>query len=67
MINEIDHDYSSAHYAQSNGQVERSVQHIKNVLAKCVRDGTDYKIALLVYRTTPLDCMKSPAELLLNR
>ena len=64
---EIDHDYSSARYARSNGQVERVLQHIKNLLAKCVQDGTDYKLALLIYRTTPSDCLKSPAAILLNR
>ena len=67
MRYEIDHDYSSARYAQSNGQVERSLQHVKNILAKCVQDGTDYKLALLIYRTTPLDCLKSPAGMLCNR
>ena len=67
MRYEIDHDYSSARYAQSNGQVEKSLQHVKNILAKCVQDGTDYKLALLIYRTTPLDCLKSPAGMLCNR
>ena len=37
---EIDHDFSSARYAQSNGQAEKVLQHVKNILAKCVQDGT---------------------------
>ena len=67
-VNEIEHDFSSAHYPQSNGQSERAIQHIKNILSKCVRDNTDFKKALLMYRNTPLgDSLKSPAMMLLNR
>ena len=66
--NEIDHDFSSATYAQSNGQAERAIQHVKNILAKCVNDNTDYKKALLVYRNTPLgNSLDSPAMLFFNR
>ena len=50
--NEIDHDFSSARYAQSNGKIERFVQTIKNLLAKSVRDNSDYKKGLLIYRNT---------------
>jgi len=66
--NEIDHDFSSARYPQSNGQSERSIQHIKNMLRKCAADGSDFKKALLIYRNTPLDSkLSSPAMLFFNR
>ena len=40
----MDHDFSSARYAQSNGQSERAIQHIKNVLSKCARDNTAHRL-----------------------
>lgn len=67
-VNEIDHDFSSAAYPQSNGQSERAVQHVKKILRKCVHDKTDFNKALLMYRNTPLgDKLQSPAMLLFNR
>ena len=68
QVNEIGHTFSSSRYPQSNGQAERGVQHIKNILAKCVNDNADFRKALLMYRNTPLSSdLGSPAELLLNR
>ncbi|VDI40086.1 Hypothetical predicted protein [Mytilus galloprovincialis] len=54
---------SSPHYAQSNGQAERSVQTIKKLIMK----SKDPHKALLDYRNTPLDIDLSPAQLFLNR
>ena len=63
---EIEHTTSSAHYARSNGQVERKIQFIKNTIAKCSHDKLD--AALLSYRATPLGPgLGSPAELLMGR
>ena len=41
-------------YSQSNGQVERTVQTIKNIFKKCKISGDDPTIALLSYCNTPL-------------
>ena len=58
------HRTSSPRYPQSNGQVERAVQTIKNLLRK----SDDPFLSLLVYRSTPLQwCDKSPAELCKGR
>jgi hypothetical protein len=59
---------SSPHFAQSNGQAERTVQTIKLLLKKAMDSGNDPYIALLQYRNTPVsDFDKSPAQLLFNR
>ena len=65
---EMSKDFSSARFPQSNGQVERSVQHVKKLIRKCKRDNSDLQLALLDYRNTPLSSeLDSPAKLLLNR
>ena len=46
---EFDHNFSSAGYPKSNGQVERKIQHVKNLIAKCHKDGTDLELALFQY------------------
>ena len=47
-----------------NGQVERTVRTVKQLLKK----STDPHLSLLVYRSTPLSwCNYSPAELLMGR
>ena len=52
---------------QSNGLAEKGVQIIKRLLKKADEQGEDPYLALLSYRTTPLDCGQSPAELCMKR
>ena len=58
------HVTTSLYYPQANGQAERTVRTIKNLLA----NAKDPYMALLSYRATPLQwCSLSPAELLQGR
>ena len=58
------HTTSSPLYPQSNGEVERAVQTIENLLKK----GQDPYKALLNYRNTPLDGIGlPPAQILMGR
>lgn len=58
------HVTSSPHFPQSNGLVECTVKMVKALLS----NAPDPYIALLSYRTTPLQwCHCSPAELLMGR
>ena len=54
---------SSPRYPQSNGEAERAVQTVNNLVKK---DGDPY-LAMLSYRSTPLRCGFSRAELLMAR
>ena len=61
---QFEHVTSSPRYAQSNGEVERSVQTIKTLLKK----EDDPMKVLMAYRSTPrLECGYSPAQLLFGR
>merc|ERR1711872_201987 len=64
---EIKHTTSSPRYPQSNGESERAVRTIKNLLKKCEDSKEDPYIALLNYRTAPLEAGMSPAEIMLGR
>ena len=57
------HIKSSPHHQSANGEAERAVRTIKNMLKK----KQDPLLALLNYRATPLEQGKSPAEKLMNR
>ena len=60
----FNHITSSPRYPQSNGEAERAVRTVKNILKKA-KD--PYK-ALLDYRSTPLEGIGlSPSQLLMNR
>ena len=54
---------SSPRFPQANGEVERGVRTVKNLLTK----EKDPAKALLAYRSTPLACKFSPAQLLMGR
>ena len=58
------HVTSSPNFPQSNGQAERGVKTVKNLL----KDARDPFLSLLSYQSTPLPwCNLSPAELLMGR
>ena len=59
----FDHITSSPYFPQSNGEAERAVGTIKRLLNK----EEDPYMALLAYRTTPLQNGYSPSELLMSR
>ncbi|XP_044168232.1 uncharacterized protein K02A2.6-like [Acropora millepora] len=57
------HVTSSPRFPQSNGEVERGVRTVKTLLQKA----EDPAKGLLAYRSTPLACKFSPAQLLMWR
>ena len=63
-----EHKVSSPKNPQSNGMAERCVQTMKASLLKTIEEGEDVNLALLTYKTTPLNhSLPSPAELLNSR
>ena len=60
----VNHQTSSPHFQSSNGEAERAVQTVKRLWSK----SQNKELALLDYRTTPLDGISlSPAQLLMGR
>ncbi|KAG8179926.1 hypothetical protein JTE90_025251 [Oedothorax gibbosus] len=58
---------SSHGFSHSNGQVERGVQAVKNILIKAAHDNSNPHLVLMEYRNTPMDGLPSPAEILMGR
>ena len=59
---------SSPHHPASNGQSERSVGTIKQLMRKAAEEGRDIHLAMLEYRNTPISGLEySPAQLLMSR
>ncbi|KAL7889588.1 hypothetical protein AOLI_G00018460 [Acnodon oligacanthus] len=61
------HTTSSPHFPQSNGLVEKSVGIVKKLMRKAKDGGGDFYKALLAYRSTPLGCGFSLAQLFMGR
>ncbi len=61
------HVTSSPHYPQSNGLAEKTVQTAKRIFTKAKEDKRDPYLSLLEYRNTPVDGLKSPAQILMSR
>lgn len=65
---EIDHVTSSPLYPRSNGLAERNVQTVKKLMIKAREESTDWEVALLNFRNTPISNEEfSPAQLLMGR
>lgn len=50
----FNHVTSSPRYPQSNGQAERSIQTVKNIMRKTKHEGSDFRLGLLEYLNTPI-------------
>ena len=61
----IDQELSSPQNPRSNGQVKSAVKIVKGLLTSAKYSGQDPHLALLAYRSTPVDAhLQSPAEML---
>ena len=61
----FDHNTSLPRNPKSNGQAEAAVKFVKGLLSKAKYSGQDPHLALLAYRSTPIDAhLQSPAEML---
>ena len=60
------HQTSSPTYPKSNGMAENGVKTVKSLLKKAIDAKEDPYLALLNYRTAPLECGKSPTDILYN-
>ncbi len=58
---------STPEYPRSNGLSERQVQTIKRSIKKSLEAGEDLYDVLIAHRTTPMDGLPSPAEILFGR
>ena len=63
QIYSFKHETSSPRFPQANGEAERAVRTVKNLMRK----NPDPYMALLAYRTAPLINGKAPCQLLMNR
>ena len=64
---EFDHATSSPGHSQFNGMAESAVKTAKKLIKRANKDGTDPWLAILDYRNTPSEGMKSsPAQRLMS-
>ena len=64
----FDHTTSSPRNPRSNGQAEAAVKVVKGLLTHAKYSGQDPYLALLAYRSTPINAyLCSPAEILYQR
>ena len=64
----FDHNTSSPRNPRSNGQAEAAVKIVKGLLNRAKYSGEDPYLALVAYRSTPIDAhLRSPAEMLYQR
>ena len=64
----FDHTTSSPRNPRSNGQAKAAVKVVKGLLTHAKYSGQDPYLALLAYRSTPIDAhLHSPAEMLYQR
>ena len=52
--------------SNANGKAEMGVKIINNLLRKSYDSGTDPYLAIMNYRAAPLECGKTPSELLMG-
>ena len=64
---DFQHDFSSPHFPQSNGLVERSIQTVKRSMKKAHETQNDPFLSLLVLNTTPSNDGSSPAYKMYHR
>ena len=68
VMYEFKHVTSSPEYPQSNGKVENAVKTAKNLMKKSASTSSDFQLALLDWRNTPTEGMKSsPAQRMFGR
>ena len=61
-------DTSSPKFPRSNGQAERAIQSIKNILRKSIETGSNPLIGIMESRNTPITGTHfSPAQILMSR
>ena len=62
------HIQSSPYHHQFNGEADRFVRTVKDILTKAHQSGQDLDMALLCYRTIPINSkLPLPAELMKSR
>ena len=65
---QFDHITTSSRRSQGNGFIERQVRTIKSLLIKSKQSGTDYQLALLHCRNTPINAkLAIPGQLIMGR
>lgn len=66
-VYDFKHVTSSPYFPRSNGLAEKGVQVVKRILKKTSEAKQDFWLGLLAYRSTPLECGRTPAEILQGR